>query len=74
MEKTTLYLPTDLAGQLRELSRRCGISQAELVRRAIREFLEAQGRPPLQSLGVVKSGKIRARDDEEWLRQHWRPR
>lgn len=74
MEKTTLYLPSGTLNTLRGLSKRTGRPQAELLREAIDQFLGEQQRPPLRSVGVVKSNEIRGRDAEDWLRDNWRPR
>ncbi len=74
MEKTTLYLPSDLRRMLKEVSKRTGQPQAELVREALRLFLQQHARPPLRSLGVVRSKEITGRNAEDWLREHWHPR
>lgn len=74
MEKTTLYLPRDLAQRLKVVSRQTGQSQAEIIRLALTEFLQRQGRPPLRSLGAGESDSIQGEDAEVWLARNWRPR
>ena len=74
MEKTTLYLPADLHRQLEETARRKRRSQAELIREAIRTYLENEERPALRSLGVARSQEITGKTAWTWLREHWRPR
>lgn len=74
MEKTTLYLPRELQGALRAASRRTGKAQAELVREALRAYLDELGRPKMRSIGIVRDGRLAGRDTEAWLRQHWDPR
>jgi metal-responsive CopG/Arc/MetJ family transcriptional regulator len=74
MEKTTLYLPRELQGALKEASRRTGKAQAELVREAIRAYLEELQPPRPRSIGIVHDGRLDARDTEAWLRDNWNPR
>lgn len=71
MEKTTLYLPDDLRHELRAAARQSGRSQAELIRNAVRSFLDA--RPPAlpRSVGAVSDGSFDARDDEAYLADAW---
>ena len=71
MNKTTVYVPDDLQRQLREISRRTGRPQADLLREALSEYLSARGRPKLKSLGVGSDTGVAARDSEAWLREHW---
>jgi hypothetical protein len=73
LEKTTVYLPADLRRQLAELARRRQMTQAELIREALRAFLAAQGRPTLRSLGAAKSKEITGRTARQWLRETWHP-
>ncbi len=40
MERTTLSMTPELAGKLRELSRRTGISQSALARLAVQHMIE----------------------------------
>lgn len=73
VEKTTLYLPSDLQLALREEAQRTGRAQAEIMRDALRERLARRGR--LDSLdgfaGVVDVPRAAARDDEERLAADW---
>jgi len=71
MERTTLYLPTDLQRALRDESRRRGLPQAELVRSALRSYLAASGRPDLRSLGLGEDSSFAGRDSEAWLEREW---
>ena len=56
MVKTTVYLDSDTALALRDLARRRGRPQAELIREAVAKFT-AEDRPPLPSIGAFKSGR-----------------
>lgn len=74
MEKTTLYLPTQLHRALRELSRRTGRTQAEVMREALQAYVQGQERPPLRSLGLGENTELHGADTEDWLEANWRPR
>ncbi len=71
LEKTTVYLPTELRRQLGEVARRRHVTQAELIREALRAFLADQGRPVLRSLGAGRSKELTGRSAREWLRENW---
>lgn len=71
MEKTTLYLPTDLQRALREQARRSGRPQAELVREALRTYLETTASPRPRSLGLGEDTELSARKSDEWLARRW---
>ena len=73
MEKTTLYLPTELHRALRELSRRTGRPQADVVREALHLYIGQQSRPPLRSLGMGEDPDLSGEQSEDWLAEHWRP-
>lgn len=74
MEKTTVYLPRDMQRQLEDLARRERRSQAELIREAIRAYLESEEQPPLRSLGIAQSEEITGKTARSWLREHWKSR
>ena len=71
MEKTTLYLPTDLQRALQEQARRSGRPQAELVREALRAYLEGAASPRPRSLGLGEDAGLSARESEAWLARRW---
>jgi predicted transcriptional regulator len=73
MEKTTLYLPADLRGLLKEAARRTGRPEAVIVREALRSYLQQQGRPAPRSLGLGENAELSGRESEAWLKAHWRP-
>ena len=73
MEKTTLYLPADLRGLLKEAARRTGRPEAVIVREALRSYLQQQGRPSPRSLGLGENVELSGRESEAWLKAHWRP-
>jgi predicted transcriptional regulator len=71
MEKTTLYLPDDLQRALRSEARRSGRPQAELVRAALRAYLEGRPKPRLRSIAAGEDALLAGRDSERWLAREW---
>lgn len=74
VEKTTLYLPADLQRALQEQARRSGRPQAELVREALRAYLEGTASPRPRSLGLGEDAGLSGRDSEAWLERQWSAR
>lgn len=74
MEKTTLYLDGTLHRQIRELAQRYGRPQAELMREALEQYVQAQDRPAPRSIGAGADGTLAARDSEAWLKAEWSKR
>jgi Arc/MetJ-type ribon-helix-helix transcriptional regulator len=58
MKKTTVYLPSDVKRALSGLAAARSVSEAELIRDALRS-LTAQAAPPRPRLPLFKSGKPR---------------
>ena len=56
MQKTTVYLPADIKDALTRAAAARGVSEAELIREALRA-LTAQAIPPRPRLPLFKSGK-----------------
>ena len=73
MEKTTLYLTEDLRRALKDVAKRSGRSEAQLVREALAQYLMQQGRPSPRSIGSGSDTGVTARESEAWLRAHWEP-
>lgn len=71
MEKTTLYLSGELQRSLRELARRTGRRQADLIREALTEYVGRVERPWPRSIGAAADGSLDAADGERWLRDEW---
>lgn len=71
MEKTTVYIPIDLQAALKDLARRTGRSQAQLIREALATFLPGQQRPWPRSIGAASDGTQAARDSKAWVRKQW---
>ena len=56
MQKTTVYIPEDLKRILRQVAAARGVSEAELIREALRE-LTARASAPKPRLPLFRSGK-----------------
>lgn len=65
MEKTTLYLPEDLKAAIKRTAAQQGISEAEVIRRSVRQAVgDVRPRP---RGGLFASGKPIARQADELL-------
>jgi len=58
MQKTTVYIPEDVKRALAQVAAARGVSEAELIREALRA-LTSQTTPPRPRLPLFKSGKSR---------------
>ena len=58
MQKTTVYIPSDIKSALGKLATARGLSEAEVIRQALRA-VTAQIVPPRPRLPLFKSGKPR---------------
>jgi Arc/MetJ-type ribon-helix-helix transcriptional regulator len=56
MQKTTVYIPEDVKQALARVAAARGVSEAELIREALR-LLTAEATPPKPRLPLFKSGK-----------------
>jgi predicted transcriptional regulator len=74
MHKTTLYLPDATRRRLREMARRTGRPQSDLVRQALEGYLGSEGSPLPKSIGAGEDPDLFGRNSEDWLRANWRPR
>ncbi len=72
VEKTTLYLPSDLQRRLRAAAQSSRRPQAELVREALDAYLEERpsGRP--RSVGMGSDGALGSGAAKGWVRSRWR--
>lgn len=71
MEKTTIYLPSELHRALKEAARSEKKAQAEVLRQALEEYLERKERPRLRSVGIGEDRELSAADSEDWLHARW---
>ena len=74
MDKTTLYLPSELHFAIREIARRMGRPQAEVMRDALQTFVQEHAdRPMPRSIGMGSDPELSGADSEDWLRAHFPP-
>jgi hypothetical protein len=66
VEKTTIYLPTELKSAIKRVARRRGVSEAEVIRDSIREAV-GDDRPRPRG-GLFASGSPIAREADDHLR------
>jgi len=71
VEKTTLYLPSELQLALREAARRQRRTMADLVREAVEAYLRSQTRPQLTSVGLGEDDDLAGADSEAYFRSRW---
>ena len=72
VNKTTLYLSPETQRSLRDLARRTGRHQADVIREALELYLQQHGeRPRPRSIGSGEDAELAARDSEEWLKARW---
>lgn len=74
MEKTTIYMPSELRRALEEASRRERRPEAELIRKAVEEYLSKGRRPSPTSIGMGEDERLSARNSEDWLFAEWEKR
>ena len=66
MDKTTIYLPTELKSAIKRVARQRGVSEAEVIRDSIREAVG--GNRPRPRGGLFASGAPIAREADAHLR------
>jgi metal-responsive CopG/Arc/MetJ family transcriptional regulator len=65
VNKTTIYLPTDLKSEIKRVAQRRGISEAEVIRESIRSAVG--GERPRPHGGLFASGAPVARNADDHL-------
>jgi Ribbon-helix-helix protein, copG family len=75
MQKTTLYLPSDLERELKAAARQDGRPVAELIREALQTYLSHRpDRPRPSFVGSGDDAELSARQTEDWLGTAWSKR
>jgi hypothetical protein len=67
--KTTIYLGPELDSDLERVARSRGITKAELIRTALREFIKEDARPVVTAIGVGRGPGDVASDVDRHLRE-----
>ncbi|HET9659763.1 MAG TPA: CopG family transcriptional regulator [Thermomicrobiales bacterium] len=73
MQKMTIYLREEVAGQIKRVARSEGRSEAEIIREALDDYFERRRRDVPVILGTSTGGTIGAAESEDWLRENWHP-
>ncbi len=71
MEKTTIYLPAELRRSLKDVARIKKRPQADILRKALEEYLDRRERPRLRSAGIGEVKELSGADSEDWLFEQW---
>jgi predicted transcriptional regulator len=72
MERTTVYLPTELKVSIKAAARRQGSSEAQLIRDALEHYVQESERPWPKSFGSVARADVQAEEVDEWLAENWK--
>ena len=74
MEKTTLYLSTELLAAYTALARKRGRPKSELMRDALTLYAECQERDLPNWIGMIDvEDEFDSSNVKSWLRDHWEP-
>ncbi len=71
MEKTTIYLPPELHRALKDAARVEKRPQADVLRRALEEYLGRRERRLPLSVGLGENEELSGADSEDWLFEQW---
>jgi len=74
LEKTTLYLPTELLASYTALSRTQKRAKAELMRDALSDYVEKQERTLPEWVEMIESeGEFDSTNVKAWIGENWDP-
>lgn len=73
MKRTTIFLTDELEQGLHEVARRRQRPQAEILREALSQYLQAQERPWPRSVGMGSDSdpSVTSNNIKEWVREQW---
>ena len=71
MEETTVYLPAHLLRGLKDAARSEKKTEAEVLCRALEEYLERRERPRMHSVGIGEDAELSGTESEDWLGAEW---
>jgi metal-responsive CopG/Arc/MetJ family transcriptional regulator len=69
--RTIIDLPAKQIKSLAKLCKRFGVSRAELIRRAVGDYLKASEEPPEDAFGIWRDREIDSLKYEDKLRSEW---
>lgn len=73
MEKTTVYLPTEIKMSIKASAKRQGASEAHVIREALAAYVAAEPRELPSVFGSVSDGGVTSENYEDWLAENWKP-
>ena len=71
--ETMILLPPELQDAVERIAHRSGRASAEVLVEVVRDYVDREGSPRLQSLGVVERAPVESDQIEDWLVANWRP-
>ncbi|MGH7882728.1 MAG: CopG family transcriptional regulator [Candidatus Dormibacteraceae bacterium] len=76
MHRTTIFLSEDLERRLIGVARRRKCSRAELVRKAVQEYLDREIQPMPRSIGMARSSGagVNSENIKDFVHEGWRKR
>jgi predicted transcriptional regulator len=72
MEKTTIYLPSDLQRSLVAAAKSEGRSQADIIRSALEAYVTQRPAIRPSSIGAGSDSEVSGALSEDWLRRNWK--
>lgn len=74
MEKTTVYLPTEIKLSIKASAKRQGATEAHVIREALAVYLAAEPRKLPSIFGsAATDGSVNSENYEDWLAENWKP-
>ncbi|MCA9838406.1 MAG: CopG family transcriptional regulator [Trueperaceae bacterium] len=71
MTKTTIYLPEDLQHDLEALAKQENRTKADLIREALRTYVQQKPRRLPKSIGMGQDGSLGASEIDSWIKENW---
>jgi predicted transcriptional regulator len=71
VDKTTIYLPSELRRALADHARRAKRPQAEIIREAIAIYVSAAPRPRMSFIGAGEDSELSGASSENYLRERF---
>jgi predicted DNA-binding protein len=73
MEKTTVYIPTEIKMSIKASAKRQGATEAHVILEALAAYVESEPRELPSVFGSVRDGSLSAANYEDWLVENWDP-
>lgn len=74
MEKTTVYIPTDIKLSIKASAKRQGTTEAHVIREALAAYVAAEPCELPSIFGSASTdGSVNSENYEDWLAENWKP-